>query len=153
MYKIEKHPVLPIPEEDIVEFIFEDKKVAGQKGNTIAAALHRNGYIIHNHSLKGRNRTLQCGIGKCGACEMIVDGKLARICITYVDNVKNVERVKENSDNNILKHTHKESNKENKHKRITYKTTVAIIGAGPGGLAVREELNKAGIDKIGRAHV
>ena len=97
MYKIEKHPVLPIPKEDIVEFIFEDKKVAGQKGNTIAAALHRNGYLIHIHSLKGRTRTLQCGIGKCGACEMIVDGKVASICIPYVDNVKNVERVKKNS--------------------------------------------------------
>ena len=30
----------------------------------------------------------------------------------------------------------------------TYRTTVAIIGAGPAGLAVREELNKAGVDNL-----
>ncbi len=153
MHKIYEHPVLPIPEENPVEFIFDGKKVIGQKGNTIAAALHRAGYIVHNHSLKGRNRTLQCGIGKCGACEMIVDGKVARICITKVDNVKCVERIKENETDNLdnLKENTKPQHNEisgNKHKRITYKTTVAIIGAGPSGLAVREELNKAGIDNF-----
>lgn len=153
MYSIYEHPVLPIPEDNPVEFIFDGKKVTGQKGTTIAAALHRAGYVVHNHSLTGRNRTLQCGIGKCGACEMIVDGKVARICITKVDNVKWVESIPE-SRSNHLKHLKesvqikRESGSENRHTRITYKTTVAIIGAGPSGLAVREELNKAGIDNF-----
>ena len=31
---------------------------------------------------------LACGIGKCGACEMLVDGKVRRICVTKVDGVK-----------------------------------------------------------------
>lgn len=153
MYKISEHPVLPIPEDNPIEFLFDGKKVTGQKGNTIAAALHRAGYIVHNHSLKGRNRTLQCGIGKCGACEMIVDGKVARICITKVDHVKCVERIKDGTANNIeqLQEStlqNQQNKSENKHKRITYKTTVAIIGAGPSGLAVREELNKAGVDNF-----
>ncbi|MEG0519402.1 MAG: FAD-dependent oxidoreductase, partial [Bacteroidales bacterium] len=153
MYKISEHPVLPIPEDNPIEFLFDGKKVTGQKGNTIAAALHRAGYIVHNHSLKGRNRTLQCGIGKCGACEMIVDGKVARICITKVDHVKCVERIKDGTANNMKQLQEstsetQENKSENKHKRITYKTTVAIIGAGPSGLAVREELNKAGVDNF-----
>ena len=33
-------------------------------------------------------RSLECGIGKCGACEMLVDGVVRRICITKVDGVK-----------------------------------------------------------------
>ncbi|MEF9986785.1 MAG: FAD-dependent oxidoreductase [Bacteroidales bacterium] len=153
MYKISEHPVLPIPEDNPIEFLFDGKKVIGQKGNTIAAALHRAGYIVHNHSLTGRNRTLQCGIGKCGACEMIVDGKVARICITKVDNVKCVERIQDSTANSLnqLRESAKleeENKSENSHKRNTYKTTVAIIGAGPSGLAVREELNKAGIDNF-----
>ena len=147
MYTISEHPILPIPAEEKEEFTFEGHKVSGQKGSTIAAALHRAGYIVHNHSLKGRNRTLQCGIGKCGACEMMVDGKIARICITKVDGVKKVERIKDKEEEklNILKEY---KDKKHKAKRTSYKTTVAIIGAGPSGLAVREELNKAGIDNI-----
>ena len=60
------------------------------KGFTIAAALHQAGYPVHSHSVNGRNRSLNCGIGKCGACEMLVDGEVKRICITKVDNVKEV---------------------------------------------------------------
>lgn len=36
---------------------------------------------------------MECGIGKCGACEMLVDGTIRRICITKVDDVKIVERI------------------------------------------------------------
>ena len=93
MYKIEKHPILDIPEEDLVEFKYEGQTVRGQRGKTIAAALHQAGYPIHSHSLKGRNRSLECGIGKCGACEMLVDGKIRRICITLVDGVKEVRQL------------------------------------------------------------
>ena len=93
MYKIEKHPILEIPQEDLVEFQYEGKTVKGQRGKTIAAALHQAGFPIHSHSLDGRNRSLECGIGKCGACEMLVDGKIRRICITKVDGVKEVREI------------------------------------------------------------
>ena len=76
MYKITEHPILPIPADNKAEFIFEGHKVTGQKGFTIAAALHQAGLVIHKHSLENRERTMECGIGKCGACEMIVDGQI-----------------------------------------------------------------------------
>ena len=63
MYKIVKHPILDIPQEDLVEFQYEGKTVKGQRGKTIAAALHQAGYPIHSHSIAGRNRSLECGIG------------------------------------------------------------------------------------------
>jgi len=140
MYKITEHPILPIPSEDRVEFIFEGKKVTGQRGFTIAAALHQSGLVVHKHSLDNRERTMECGIGKCGACEMLVDGKIRRICITKVDDVKNVDRIDET-------YLPDEDKKEHDSVKV-YKTTVAIIGAGPAGLAVREELNKAGIKNL-----
>ena len=93
MYKISSHPILDIPEEDLHEFIFEGQKVSGQKGQTIAAALHQAGFPVHHHSLKDRKRTMECGIGKCGACEMLVDGHIRRICITKIDGVREVRRV------------------------------------------------------------
>lgn len=140
MSKIEKHPILDIPEEDLVEFVYEGKTVSGQRGKTIAAALHQAGYPIHSHSVKGRCRSLECGIGKCGACEMLVDGKIRRICITLVDGVKEVREIPKG---------YEPEYDENPQTEVKiYKTTVAIIGAGPAGLACREKLNELGIDNL-----
>ena len=140
MYRIERHPILDIPQEDLVEFLYEGQKVCGQRGKTIAAALHQAGYPIHSHSLDGRNRSLECGIGKCGACEMLVDGKIRRICVTLVDNVKEVREIPK--DNQPVA----EASQQEEVK--IYKTTVAIIGAGPAGLACREQLNALGIPNL-----
>jgi Glycine/D-amino acid oxidases (deaminating) len=141
MYKITEHPILCVPQEDLHSFIFEGHAVTGQKGQTIAAALHQAGFPVHHHSLKDRNRTMECGIGKCGACEMVVDGHIRRICITKVDGVKEVHRAGTESFSEVRAAT------EDAPKKV-YKTTVAIIGAGPAGLAVREELRAAGVDNL-----
>ncbi|HBY02597.1 MAG TPA: ferredoxin [Rikenellaceae bacterium] len=144
MYRITEHPILTIPAEDSVEFLFEGEKVSGQRGFTIAAALHQAGKVVHKHSIEHRERTLECGIGKCGACEMLVDGKIRRICITKVDDVKVVNRVEDS----FLPEEEPVSEKGKNLKTKVYKTTVAIIGAGPAGLAVREELNKASVNNL-----
>lgn len=158
MYKITTHPILTPPTEDCVEFLFEGQLIKGQKGNTIAAALHQAGLKVHKHSLLNRKRTMECGIGKCGACEMVVDGEIRRICITKVDNVKKVERINSQHDGEskvtneeLLADFNKLNTPDSSHEtepKKVYKTTVAIIGAGPAGLAVREELNKVGIDNL-----
>src|SRR3989339_922173 len=140
MYKITEHPILPIPADNKAEFIFEGHKVTGQRGVTITAALHQRGWVVHKHSLENRERTMECGIGKCGACEMLVDGKVRRICITKVDGVQSVQRIDDNylpDEQSIIKTDIK-----------VHKTTVVIVGAGPAGLAAREELNKAGVDNL-----
>jgi glycine/D-amino acid oxidase-like deaminating enzyme/Fe-S-cluster-containing hydrogenase component 2 len=142
MYPITSHPILPVPQEDKHTFLFEGRPVSGQKGQTIAAALHQAGFPVHHHSLKDRNRTMECGIGKCGACEMLVDGHIRRICITPVDGVKEVRRVGTEAFGEV-----QPTEASGEPLRI-YKTTVAIIGAGPAGLAVREELRKAGVDNL-----
>lgn len=141
MHKIEKHPILNIPESEEVIFSFNDKRVVGYRGYTIAAALHQAGMPVHSHSLEGRERSLECGIGKCGACEMLVDGKIKRICITKVDDVAEVREIP----HDYLP----EAVTPDPDKNITlYKTKVLIIGAGPAGLACREELNKWNIPNI-----
>ncbi len=141
MTNITKHPVLEIPMRDKVTFKYNGKEVTGECGYTIAAALHQAGYTVHSHSLDGRERSLACGIGKCGACEMLVDGKIRRICITKVDGVKEVCEVNEQ----MMTKSETVSRIE---KRKILRTSVVIIGAGPAGLAVREELNKYGVDNI-----
>ena len=147
MYRINNHPILDIPDAEVVEFLFEGKKVQGRKGYTIAKALHEAGYPVHSHSIKGRNRSLECGIGKCGACEMLVDGVVRRICITPVDGVKEVRVIAHEAD--LPGVTFDAPAKPQAVKALTiYKTTVAIIGAGPAGLACREQLNAFGVDNL-----
>ena len=141
MYKIEKHPILEVKDGEKVTFTYNGVKIIGQKGFTIAAALHQAGYPVHSHSLDHRKRSLECGIGKCGACEMLVDGQVKRICITNVDGVKEVSEIPADYIPEI-KTTH-----DSKPTRV-FKTTVAIIGAGPAGLAAREELNTQHIENI-----
>ena len=147
MYRIEQHPILDIPQTEVVEFLFEGKPVQGRKGYTIAKALHEAGYPVHSHSLSGRKRSLECGIGKCGACEMLVDGHVRRICITKVDGVKDVRLIAHEAD--LPGVTFDAPVKQQAEHALTiYKTTVAIVGAGPAGLACREQLNTFGIDNL-----
>lgn len=141
MYSIEKHPILEVNDSEKVTFLFNGKEVEGKKGFTIAAALHQAGHPVHSHSLDNRERSLECGIGKCGACEMLVNGRIARICITKVDDVKTVDEIPKDYQPKVA-----EINKEKAVK--VYKTSVVIIGAGPAGLATREQLNKYDVDNI-----
>lgn len=141
MQKITKHPILEVPQRKKVTFLYNGKAVEGESGFTIAAALHQAGYPVHSHSIANRERSLECGIGKCGACEMLVDGQIKRICITPVDGVKEVRE--------IPKEYAPEHRTVDPHKSIkVYRTTVAIIGAGPAGLATREILLRHGIENI-----
>ncbi len=141
MSRILEHPILDIPQEQEVSFIYNGITVRGMKGFTIAAALHQAGYPVHTHSLDNRNRSLECGIGKCGACEMLVDGVIRRICITPVEGVSEVREIPSGYQ--------PESLPANGRAAIeVYRTTVAIAGAGPAGLAARELLNRHNIPNL-----
>ncbi len=141
MYKIDQHPILDVPKVEETVFTFKGEKVTAAKGYTIAAALHQAGFPVHSHSIRNRERSLECGIGKCGACEMLVDGEVRRICITKVDGVKKVEEIP----SDYKPHT-TDYRKEKTYN--AYRTDVAIIGAGPAGLAARETLNQHGIHNM-----
>ncbi len=141
MFKITKHPILEIPRPLTTTFRFEGIPVTGDNGFTIAAALHQSGHPVHSHSLTNRERSLECGIGKCGACEMLVDGQVRRICITRVDEVKEVAEVPHDHAPYVI------PIRKNEALNV-YRTTVAIIGAGPAGLAAREELTRHNVPNL-----
>lgn len=141
MTRILQHPVLEIPMEEETGFIYNGHRISGMKGFTIAAALHQAGFPVHTHSLDNRNRSLECGIGKCGACEMLVDGIVRRICITPVDGVREVKEIPAGYQPPV-------SIIKTDEARKVYRTTVAIAGAGPAGLAAREVLNRHNIANI-----
>src|SRR5271156_4122582 len=78
--------ILPARGEARVKFRFQDKLVEAQPGDTVAAALYRNGQRIFSRSFKyHRPRGLLCVSGKCPNCLMNVDGvPNVRTCITPV---------------------------------------------------------------------
>ena len=141
MLKIEQHPIIEIKPTEQVVFNYNGKQITGDKGFSIAAALHQAGYPIHSHSIDDRKRSLECGIGKCGACEMLVDGQIKRICITLCDNVKEVKEIPNEFVPSVIEYKDKEAFN-------VYKTSVLIVGAGPAGLATRELLNNLKIQNI-----
>lgn len=136
MSRIVSHPILPTTARETFEFQYSGRTVQAEAGFTIASALHRAGYPVHSLSLKNRNRSLECGIGKCGACEMLVDGVPRRVCITPVDGVREVREIPR-------EHLPEASTFAGGPKTVhVIKTRVAIIGAGPAGLSVREVLRQ-----------
>ena len=141
MRKIHKHPIIEVKETEKQKFYFQGRTIEGEKGFTIAAALHQAGFPVHSHSLKDRRRSLECGIGKCSACEMLVDGEVKRICITPVDDVRAVDEIPRDF---VAK---PESFVKSLGVNV-YKTEVVIVGAGPAGLAAREVLNEHGVSNI-----
>jgi glycine/D-amino acid oxidase-like deaminating enzyme/Fe-S-cluster-containing hydrogenase component 2/thioredoxin reductase/ferredoxin len=141
MHKIDSHPILDVPKVEKIVFTFNGKQIEGERGFTIAAALHQAGFPVHSHSLRNRNRSLECGIGKCGACEMLVDGRIKRICITKVDEIHEVKEIPKDYTPIV------EQLNEFEPVKI-FKTRAAIVGAGPAGLACRELLSEHGISNI-----
>ncbi len=141
MGKIHKHPIIEVKDVDKHHFQYQGKTIEGEKGFTIAAALHQAGFPVHSHSLKNRGRSLECGIGKCSACEMLVDGEVKRICITPVDDIEVVAEIPKDFVAEPAVFV------KSQGLRV-YKTEVVIVGAGPAGLATREVLNQHGVSNI-----
>jgi glycine/D-amino acid oxidase-like deaminating enzyme/thioredoxin reductase/Fe-S-cluster-containing hydrogenase component 2 len=139
--RIHTHPILNVAPGTQVTFLYEGTPISGEAGFTIAAALHQAGFPVHSHSLSNRTRSLECGIGKCGACEMLVDGVIRRICITRVDGVREVREIPRD---------YQPSRHPTDHERPVriYQTDVAIIGAGPAGLAARGVLRDHGVSTM-----
>ena len=72
---------------------------------------------------------------------MLVDGQIKRICITRIDGVKVVSEIPKDYTPSVI-----EIKKEDAIN--VYLTKVAIIGAGPAGLAARELLNQHNVPNI-----
>ncbi|MDR0544268.1 MAG: FAD-dependent oxidoreductase [Odoribacteraceae bacterium] len=141
MQKIKQHPILDVPSRELTRFTFNGAEIEGERGFTIAAALHQAGFPAHGHSPQGRPRSLACGIGKCGACEMLVDGRVRRVCMTKVDGVREVREIRPGE-------MIAPGERPAPSPRQILHARVVIIGAGPAGLAAREEFEKRGVDAI-----
>jgi sarcosine oxidase subunit alpha len=73
-----------VPAGHKIKFWFENRRLEGRAGDSIAKALFRNGIRTLSHSVKyGRPRSIHCGRGRCVKCHVEVDGKTGvKSCLT-----------------------------------------------------------------------
>ena len=128
LLRIKKHPIIDFKDQEEIPFYFNNKRLYGVKGDSIASALHAAGVKKLTASLKyNRPRGFFCGIGKCSSCLMKVNGiPNVRTCIAPLKNgvhVKTQEKLADWPDVEF-----KSKSKE------TVNVDILVVGAGPAGL-------------------
>jgi len=126
--RIRNHPVIDFGTRKKIPFYFNNRKIYGEKGDTIASALHASGVKVLSHSLKyNRARGFFCGIGKCSSCFMTVDDvPNIRTCITPLK-----ENIKVEEQDKVGTLTNKKFIDRDKKK---LNAEIVIVGSGPAGL-------------------
>jgi NADPH-dependent 2,4-dienoyl-CoA reductase/sulfur reductase-like enzyme/Fe-S-cluster-containing hydrogenase component 2/bacterioferritin-associated ferredoxin len=142
-HRIKKHPILPVPEREEIEFYWQGKALTALKGETIAAALFANGIQVFGHHQKdGSPLGIFCANGQCSQCMVVADGVPLKSCMELVTDKMHVEP---NDGNPVLP----EVNSVPKLNPIPERAIpVLIIGGGPAGLSAAIELGKLGVEVI-----
>jgi NADPH-dependent 2,4-dienoyl-CoA reductase/sulfur reductase-like enzyme/Fe-S-cluster-containing hydrogenase component 2/bacterioferritin-associated ferredoxin len=145
--RIVSHPILSIPEEELMDFFWKGETLQAKMGETIAAALIANGIEIFGHHPKdGSPLGIFCANGQCSQCLVLVDGKPLKACMTIVkpgmsvfpaDGLPNIA----NLESNLLI-------TEGERPRKVLEIPVLIIGGGPAGLSAAIELGKQGVEVL-----
>lgn len=139
-YRIDQHPILPIPARPIIHFKWQDQVFAAHDGETIAAALFANGVHIFGHHPKDHSPLgLFCANGQCSQCMVIADGQPLKSCMEPVRDGMQV------LPNDGLPELPEISAVPALQPVEELQIPVLILGGGPAGLSAAIELGKLGI--------
>jgi len=143
MGRIEKHPILPIPEGRDVPFVFDGRPIRARHGEVISSALFAHGIrVFGRHPRDGAPQGIYCANGQCSQCMVIADGLPVKACMTVVKPGMVVQRC-EGSPENPRDDTLPEM-----ADVPTVEVPVLIVGGGPAGLSAAIELAKFGVPAI-----
>ncbi|HEX2695346.1 MAG TPA: 2Fe-2S iron-sulfur cluster-binding protein, partial [Acidobacteriota bacterium] len=141
--RIERHPVLPIPERPTFTFSWKDVLVSAKRGETIASALFANGVRIFGHHAKdGAPQGIFCANGQCSQCLVLVDGLPVKSCMELARPGIRVEPV-EGLPHLPPSPTVGVSPAVRATREV--RVPVLIIGGGPAGLSAAVELGRRGV--------
>lgn len=143
---------------DSFSFSFDGELISACPGETIAAALTASGKMVCREARNGEQRGVFCGMGVCGECAVVVDGKARRACMEMAAPEIQVYRqpaLRTFSSDTALQ----EANIENPETHASdeadplkawarREVEVLVIGAGPSGLAAARAAAQAGAEVL-----
>ncbi len=143
MGRIQKHPILPIPERRDIPFTFDGRKLTAKEGEVISSALFAHGiHVFGHHRQDGAPQGIYCANGQCSQCMVIADGFPVKACMTVVHPEIRVESC--GGDPRIPA-----DDLLPKMARVsTIRTPCLIIGGGPAGISAAIELAKFEVSSI-----
>jgi NADPH-dependent 2,4-dienoyl-CoA reductase/sulfur reductase-like enzyme len=143
-YRINQHPILPIPLCENFTFYWNDQPLQACSGDTIASALFANGIRVFGHHPKdGSPQGIFCANGQCSQCLVIVDCKPLKACMELV---KPDQHIMPADGLPVLPKVDAIPVYNTPTQEIAI--PVLIIGGGPAGLSAGIELAKLGIHAI-----
>ncbi len=142
-HRIEKHPILPIPNRTDLNFFWNAQPLVAKAGETISAALFANGIHIFGHHQKDNSpQGIFCANGQCSQCMVIVNGIPVKACMEIIQEGMKIESLEGFP---ILPKIDQIPSMQNiKELEIP----VLILGGGPAGLSAALELSKSNVKSI-----
>jgi NADPH-dependent 2,4-dienoyl-CoA reductase/sulfur reductase-like enzyme/Fe-S-cluster-containing hydrogenase component 2/bacterioferritin-associated ferredoxin len=138
--RINRHPILKVPEKKTTPFTWNEAALTGYEGEMISSALIANGVHIFGHHVKDHSpQGLFCANGQCSQCLVIADGRPAKACMTPLRPGMAVRSVEG------LPRLPAEDAEPQTAPVAAEDTDVLIIGGGPAGLSAAIELGKLGV--------
>ncbi len=142
-FRIKQHPILPIPEADLVEFFWENHALTAHAGETIAAALFANGIRVFGHHHKDQSpQGIFCANGQCAQCMVIADQQPVKSCMEKIKAGMQIFPAEG------LPHLPPVMDAPLTNPIEKQEIPVLIIGGGPAGLSAAIELGKLGVNVL-----
>ncbi len=137
---IESHPILDIPERNLVGFSFDGEKIKGFENMMLSSALFMNGIKVFGHHHKDNSpQGIYCANGQCSQCTVLVNGNPVKSCMTPLKDGMVVSSCEGHPELPAI-----DTSVPMKDPSII-ETEVLVIGAGPSGLSASRLLGENGV--------